>query len=148
LLERIAGAGGQLLYDPAPVVGHRVPPARLRRRWFWSRCYWGSRGVARSLPENKVSYYELLRATWHVGLMGGRVARSFLRHGPSSAECFAQIQSLASRLGLWVGMLGRLSVRCLPRGRRQESAIEGVAAERPGGACRPVGAELCAPADT
>jgi hypothetical protein len=148
LLERIAQAGGQLLYDPAALVGHRVPFARLRRRWFWSRGYWGSRGVARSLPETKISCYELLRATWHVALMAGRAMRSLLQYGPRSAECFIQAQNLASRLGLWVGMFGRLALRGLPGGRRREPVPGEITADRSGGACSPVGAELYAPADT
>jgi glycosyltransferase involved in cell wall biosynthesis len=113
VLERVAQNGGKLLFEPAASVGHRVPIERLNRRWFWSRCYWGQRGAARIIPASAVSSYQLLRATWHVGLMGSRVFRSFLRHGPRSAECFSQTLQLASRLGFWVGLLQRFGKRLL-----------------------------------
>src|SRR5262249_34050251 len=109
LLDGIARAGGRWLSEPSAVVGHRVAPARLRRRWFWARCYWGGRGHARSLPESEVSCYQVLRATWHVGLMCGRLLRSSLISGPGSRESFFHTQTLAARLGIWVGLLGRLS---------------------------------------
>jgi glycosyltransferase involved in cell wall biosynthesis len=111
LLERIARAGGRLLYEPAAAVGHRAPAARLRRRWFWSRCYWGQRGEARILPESEVSCYQAVRATWHVGLLCGRALRSTVAHRPWSAETFVHSCDLATRLGAWVGLLGRLGDR-------------------------------------
>jgi glycosyltransferase involved in cell wall biosynthesis len=112
LLERIAGAGGTLLYEPAAVVGHRVPPARLRRRWFWARCYWGHRGEARRLPPRGLSSREFCRATWYLGRAQGAAALSALVHGPRSEEFFYRTQVLASRLGYWVGLVARF---CRPQ---------------------------------
>jgi len=114
LLERVAQAGGTVLYEPGAVVGHRVSPSRLQRRWFWGRCYWGGRGQARSLPESQITCYEVLRATWHVALMGARILRSALSYGPRSSEPFFHTQNLASCLGFWVEFLGRLSKRIRP----------------------------------
>jgi glucosyl-dolichyl phosphate glucuronosyltransferase len=108
LLERIAQAGGKLIYEPTIKVGHRVPLDRLRRRWFWSRCYWGGRGLAQSLPDSQVSCYQAVRATWHVALMSARAVRTSLSCGIGSAEPFFHTQQLASSLGIWVGVMGRL----------------------------------------
>jgi glycosyltransferase involved in cell wall biosynthesis len=109
LLERIARAGGKVLYEPTAIVGHRVPLARLRRRWFWSRCYWGGRGEAQALPQSEVSWYQALRTSWHVALMSGRMLRSSLWYGVRSSEVFFHTQKLAARLGMWVGLVGRLA---------------------------------------
>jgi glycosyltransferase involved in cell wall biosynthesis len=107
LLERIVQAGGRLLYEPGAVVGHRVPPERLRRSWFWSRCYWGARGVARQVPDSHVSAYQLLRSTWHVALSCGKGSPALLTRGPSSEEAFYHSRVLASRLGYCVGLARR-----------------------------------------
>lgn len=109
VLERIARAGGKLIYEPTIMVGHRVPHSRLRRRWFWSRCYWGGRGLAQSLADSEVSSYQALRATWHVALMSARVLRTSLACGFRSAEPFFHTQKLASSLGIWIGVMGRLA---------------------------------------
>lgn len=114
LLERIALAGGVLLYEPAAVVGHRVSPERLRRRWFWARSYWGQRGEIRRLPERQVSLYELARRTWHVALAGWDLARASIFHGPWGEECFHRTRTLAARLGSWVGLAGCLASRRRP----------------------------------
>ncbi len=107
LLERIVHAGGRLLYEPGALVGHRVPADRLRRRWFWSRCYWGARGVARQIPESQVSAYQLLRASWHIALSCGKGSAALLTQGPASEEAFYHSRILASRLGYWVGLARR-----------------------------------------
>ena len=114
LLERIALAGGVLLYEPAAVVGHRVAPERLRRRWFWARSYWGQRGESRRLPEQQVSLYELARRTWHVALAGWGLARALISYSPRGEEFFHRARILAARLGSWVGLAGRLATRRCP----------------------------------
>jgi hypothetical protein len=117
LLERIARAGGKLLYDPAAVVGHRVAPSRLRRCWFWSRSYWGSRGSARMLPVAQVSPYTFLRAAWHVSLATWRALGALSSHDPRSEDVFHRTMVLASRLGYLVGLAERLpSHFCPPPG--------------------------------
>lgn len=118
MLARIAQAGGHLLYEPAAIVGHRVAPERLRRRWFLSRIYWGKRGHARKIPESQVSGYEYLRSTWHVGLASWHLTRAALRHGPASQDAFQQSMVLAGRVGFWIGVTGRLWSRFRCRTRR------------------------------
>jgi len=107
LLERIAAAGGKLLYSPSVLVGHRVAPDRLRRRWFWSRCYWGYRGHARVTPPSELRPLGIFR--WSVRVMRSllSIGRATMTHGPSSEECFYQTRVFASRLGYWVGLIGR-----------------------------------------
>jgi hypothetical protein len=85
-----------------------VPASRLRRRWFWSRCYWGYRGRARVTPAADLRPVELLRLTWRVGRSVWSLGRAALTHGPSSEECFHQTRVLASRCGYWVGLVGRV----------------------------------------
>lgn len=111
MVQRVVDLGGLLLYEPGAVVGHRVPPGRVTRKWFWNRCYWGHVGAPRVWPAEQLTAYQLLRATWHIGLMAGRAAAAGVRHGPRSAECFQQVLNVASRAGLWVGLAGELRRR-------------------------------------
>jgi glucosyl-dolichyl phosphate glucuronosyltransferase len=107
LLERIVAAGGRLLYSPSAAVGHRVDPSRLRRRWFWSRCYWGHRGLARVAPGEEIRPINLLRWAWRSARSLLSVARATFMNGPTSEEWFYQSRVLASRFGYWVGLMGR-----------------------------------------
>jgi glycosyltransferase involved in cell wall biosynthesis len=119
MIERVAALGGTILYEPAAVVGHRVPPARLSRKWFWNRCFWGHVSAPRLWPDPQVSGYELLRSIWHAGRSAGRTAWAGLRHGPRSAVCFQHLLTTASRSGICVGLIGELRrrSRLLRRGR-------------------------------
>lgn len=120
LLGRIVAAGGRLLYEPDAVVGHRVPPARLRRRWFWSRCYWGQRGEMRMLAESEVTPYEALRRLWHVVLALKVCAKTLLTTKFWGEEAFHQTRVMAERLGECVGILHRLAKK--PRVRHLRTA--------------------------
>lgn len=111
LLERIAAAGGCLFYEPAVFVEHRVAPERLRRRWFWSRQYWGARGESRRLPEQEVSPYQMVRRTWHVALACMGLLRSVLIHHPLRETCFQSSVVLAGHLGFCTGMALRLTAK-------------------------------------
>jgi glycosyltransferase involved in cell wall biosynthesis len=115
MIGRVVALGGLMLYEPGAVVGHRVPPARLRRRWFWDRRFWGSTTEPRVWPDDRVTAYQMIRSTWHVGLMGWRAVRAGLRHGPRSAACFHHVLNVAGRAGLWVGLLGELRRRWAAR---------------------------------
>jgi glucosyl-dolichyl phosphate glucuronosyltransferase len=107
LLERIAAAGGKLLYEPSALVGHRVAPDRLRRKWFWSRCYWGYRGQARVVPHSRPRPVEILRWSARFTRAALCVGRATVTNGPSSEEWFYQSRVFASRLGYLMGLLGR-----------------------------------------
>ncbi|QEH37848.1 Chondroitin synthase [Aquisphaera giovannonii] len=108
LLGRIVAAGGELLYEPTALVAHRVPPDRLRRRWFFSRIYWGKRGHAKMLPDGDVSCHELARVTWHVIRAIYITGRESIVHGLESGEAFRAGVSLAAKAGSWIGLGGRL----------------------------------------
>lgn len=108
LLERLNRAGGQLLYEPAAVVGHRVAPERLRRRWFLSRVYWGYRSEARFMPDHEGGWYGLARMAWYSGKAAGATVVALLRHGPRSPECFAGAKRIAASVGKATGIAGRL----------------------------------------
>jgi GT2 family glycosyltransferase len=116
LNQRIAEAGGKLLYEPAAIVGHRVPLSRLRRRWFWARCYWGTLGAARRIPDSQCASYDLLRATWWLSRAYWQAMCGLCAHGPGSEEFFYRSRILASRLGYWVGLVARI---CGSAGRRR-----------------------------
>lgn len=111
MVARVAANGGHILYEPGAVVGHRVPDSRLTRKWFWDRCFWGSVSSPRMWPDEQVRGYELARATWHVALMSWRAVRAGLRHGPRSSDFFRHLLNMASRAGLWVGLIGELRRR-------------------------------------
>jgi len=108
MIRRVIALGGVMLYEPGAVVGHRVPPTRMRRRWFWNRCFWGGVTEPRLWPDERVTAYQLFRATWHVGRLGWPAFRAGLWRGPGSADCFRQALNVASRIGIWMGLLGEL----------------------------------------
>jgi len=123
MIRRVVALGGVMLYEPGAVVGHRVPPARMRRRWFWNRCFWGGATEPRIWPNERVTAYQLLRATWHVGRMSSRAVRAGMWRGPRSADCFRQALNVANRSGIWMGLLVELW-----RGRERSSHDSGPAA--------------------
>jgi glycosyltransferase involved in cell wall biosynthesis len=126
MIGRVLALGGVMLYEPLAAVGHRVPPARVRRWWFWGRCFWGGASQPRLWPDERVTAYQLLRSTWHVGLTGWGALRSGLRDGPRSAACFRQALNVAARAGTWVGLVGELRRRLRPgRGRAARSCPAG-----------------------
>jgi glycosyltransferase involved in cell wall biosynthesis len=108
LLERIASIGGKLIYEPAAVVGHRVPAARLRRKWFWSRCYWTSWGFART-EANQTSPLRLLRrSTWLLMRTTLLIFSESLSQGNRSPEVFYLSTRWVGQMGTWVGSVLRL----------------------------------------
>jgi GT2 family glycosyltransferase len=108
ILERIVASGGKLVYEPAAVVGHRVAPSRLRRKWFWSRCYWGKLGEART-EANKTSPLILIRrSTWLILRTSWLVLKETILQGYRSPEVFYQTTRCACHLGAWVGSMSRL----------------------------------------
>lgn len=108
LLERVAAAGGQLLYEPAAVVGHRVAPERLRRRWFLSRIYWGFRSEARFAPPDECGWYGLARMCWYAAKAVGATGAAMAWHGARSRECFVGARRIAASVGKAIGIMGRL----------------------------------------
>jgi len=123
MVARVAANGGQILYEPGAVVGHRVPDSRLSRKWFRNRCFWGSVTSPRMWPDEQITGYQFLRAAWHVVLMSWRTVRAALRHGPRSAPCFQQFLNAASRAGLWVGLVGELRRRGGLWGRTRDAQV-------------------------
>jgi len=69
-LRRIRALGGVAVYQPAAVVGHLVPPERLRMRWFLRRAC--APGVNDETTRVGPSTLHLLRC-------GGSIVRSLVR---------------------------------------------------------------------
>ena len=111
MLLSVERVGGRLLYDPFSVVEHRVPLGRLRRRWFWSRCYWGGRTIALELSESELSLETMARATWHVVRESVVAARDLCRYGPASSGFFDTTTKLTAKWGKWIGLSRRICVR-------------------------------------
>jgi glucosyl-dolichyl phosphate glucuronosyltransferase len=106
LLTRIIAAGGKLLYEPAALVGHRVPTSRLSRRWFWRRCFHGNRGAVRALSADEVNAGELAR-TGYRAMLAAKNSLAKVRH-PRGEAFFHETVVLASRLGRFFGLLSRM----------------------------------------
>jgi glycosyltransferase involved in cell wall biosynthesis len=85
--ERIRRAGYEIWFDPTAIVGHRVPPSRMRLSYILRRAFWaGYTDVA-------------LGQTWKLGNKSGKA----LRRGPDA---------VALGLVILPGILyGRLAVR-------------------------------------
>lgn len=108
LLGRMSRAGATLLYEPAAVVGHRVAPERLRRRWFLSRIYWGFRSEAQFMPHEEGGWHGLARMGWYAGCGVAACGAALVCHGPHSPEMFAASKRVAAAVGKAIGIGGRL----------------------------------------
>jgi glycosyltransferase involved in cell wall biosynthesis len=124
LLERVTQAGGQLIYEPAAVVGHRVPTSRLQRRWFWSRSFWGGLGSSQLISAEELSFRSLLRPSLHIVRRTYYFVRECLRHGYASPEAFAQAARGVGYLGTWIGLARRLLHRLCGRGRTEPAPTQ------------------------
>lgn len=118
-LERIVRVGGRLIYEPSAIVGHRVPKTRLRRMWFWSRCYWGGVGSSRIVADEKLSLRSLRRPTAHMILTSASLIGAVLRKGPRSPEAFYQSTRWVGYLGCWLGTARRVGQRFLGARKRR-----------------------------
>ena len=114
LVERIADLGGRLIYEPGACLWHRVSSNRLRRRWFWSRRFWGNRGDVRRRAAEHVSPYFLARAGWHLSRAAGRAALAVLSQGPSSRALFNESLEMSRWAGEFVGLVDCLVHRDAP----------------------------------
>jgi glycosyltransferase involved in cell wall biosynthesis len=110
MLERVAAAGGQIWYEPRAVVGHRVPPERVRRGWFLSRTYWGSFGEIRA-EGTETTIVWLARRGWYATRAFGRFAAACLRHGPNSPHSFRHLCTASGQAGCCYAILGQLGSR-------------------------------------
>jgi glycosyltransferase involved in cell wall biosynthesis len=115
LLERIAAAGGELFYEPAAVVGHRVAPARLNRQWFLSRCFWGNVSEIRSWPTHFVSLRTLARLALLCGKAGCDLLYGLFEPGSNSKVLFDKTTRFACLLGRSAGCFQLLYQRSLNR---------------------------------
>lgn len=108
LLGRMSRAGAKLLYEPAAVVGHRVAPERLRRRWFLSRIYWGFRSEAQFMPDEEGGWRGLARMGWYAGRGLAACCAALVRHGPRSPEMFGAVKRVAAAVGKAIGIAERI----------------------------------------
>jgi len=69
LQDRVAQAGGVIVYEPRAIVGHIVRPERLRKGWFVRRVYRGAMSAQRMRLANGCAERSILRLI-------GRVARN------------------------------------------------------------------------
>jgi glucosyl-dolichyl phosphate glucuronosyltransferase len=110
MLERIAHGGGRIWYEPTAVVGHRVAPGRLKRRWFWSRCFWGQNSFAELNCPEKL-WYSLVRISWHLIRTSLMSFRTLCYPGLKSKEFFLCSNRLASHCGAWFVIARRICRR-------------------------------------
>jgi glycosyltransferase involved in cell wall biosynthesis len=99
LLARIRRAGGVVVYEPRAVVGHRIPPERLTKKWLLRRAYHGARSsecssLARGEPPERVGGLLL-----HALRCWGSVGKAVLTRGLSPADVFERQYHAALSLG-------------------------------------------------
>ncbi len=109
LMGRIVDAGGELYYDPAPMVGHRVPTTRLQRRWFLNRIYWQGRSAVRGKRPTRAQAAAIaVSASFQIVKRAGAVAFRSMWNGISSSEFQRRLEWLCYSSGefaecLWPG---------------------------------------------
>jgi glycosyltransferase involved in cell wall biosynthesis len=116
LLERIARAGGTLIYEPDAIVWHRVPNERLQKEWFLNRSYWQVRSELRMSSVSKDTLSELAGCAFKAGCRGAGLMWRILSNGADSDAAYLrrrwyvkQLAELAERsraFGLTIGLRG------------------------------------------
>ncbi len=111
LLRRIRARGGIAVYEPRAVVGHLVPPARVKKGWFVRRLWVaGAESVTLAakqgdtVPTLKVVVAHVLQCCWNFGkgiVRGEWSSRSIADKGLATAFALGQ---LSARLRLALGI--------------------------------------------
>ncbi|MGE5294772.1 MAG: glycosyltransferase [Solirubrobacterales bacterium] len=104
LLKRIRALGGMAVYEPAAVVGHIVPPERMKIRWFLRRFFCAGK--------------ENLTTDWKEGLAVDSVWQAVIHAGRCTGSIFKSIvfgdlsqKTLVDRLLMVAAALGGLDAR-------------------------------------
>lgn len=99
LLDRIRNAGGIAVYEPNAVVGHIVPPERLKKKWFLMRIYAGAVSSERLLIAQGDTPNRLGNIFLHTARCCGSVGKSMFRKDTTAQELFCKQYFAAHSLG-------------------------------------------------
>lgn len=99
LLDRIRDAGGIAVYEPNAVVGHIVPPERLKKRWFLRRIYGGAISSERLLIAHGNTPKHLGNILLHAARCCVSVGKSMFRKDTTAQELFCKQYFAAHSLG-------------------------------------------------
>ncbi len=111
LLDRIRRVGGIVVYEPRAVVGHRVPPERLTKKWLLRRAYHGAISVEQASlaggnrPERMGTLFVHTLRCW------GAVAKAVFNRRMSPEDLFERQYYAAANLGRLVAVVKRASKR-------------------------------------
>lgn len=99
LLDRIREVGGIVVYEPNAVVGHIVPPERLKKKWFLRRIYGGAVSSERLLIAQGNTPKHLGNILLHAARCCGSVGKSMLGKDTTAQELFYKQYFAANSLG-------------------------------------------------
>lgn len=99
LLDRIREVGGIAVYEPNAVVGHIVPPERLKKKWFLRRIYGGAVSSERLLIAQGKTPNRLGNIFLHTARCCGSVGKSMFRKDTTAQELFRKQYFAVDSLG-------------------------------------------------
>ncbi|HSW02337.1 MAG TPA: glycosyltransferase [Sedimentisphaerales bacterium] len=105
LLSRVRQIGGIVVYEPAAVVGHRVPASRLTKEWVLARARCGAVSAERLLRTQGKQSKGVGSLLIHALRCWGSVGRARLLRGVTPQEFFDRQYSAAVSWGRFMGAL-------------------------------------------
>jgi glucosyl-dolichyl phosphate glucuronosyltransferase len=102
---KIREIGHRIYYDPAVVVGHRIPAERLTKRWFLRRAYWNGVSHARLRLQREGPTIRR-RARLAAEALKGKVSLASLLGPAADAERLARRCATVGWLGYALAMAG------------------------------------------
>lgn len=121
LLKRIRARGGIAVYEPAAVVGHIVPPERMKLRWFLRRFFFAGRDGVTLAVKDGLPVSSLGQTAIHAVRCAGSIFKSLVFGQWSSKILVDKIVVTAGALG-WLEGRVRLALGNRRRGRVGKSA--------------------------
>ena len=107
LLDRLRRVGGRVVYEPRAVVGHKIPPERLTRKWLLKRAYYGALSAERSLRVQGKPSEGVTTILMHMLRCWGSAGKALVTGRASPEELFEKQFWAVSNLGRLVASLRR-----------------------------------------
>ncbi|MCL5283042.1 MAG: glycosyltransferase family 2 protein [Planctomycetes bacterium] len=107
LLDRLRRAGGIAVYEPGAVVGHRISPDRLTRKWLLKRAYYGALATERARRSGGTPSEGARTILGDMLRCWGSVGRALATGAASPQELFEKQFWAVSDLGRFVASLRR-----------------------------------------
>jgi glycosyltransferase involved in cell wall biosynthesis len=109
LLARLRQAGGVAVYEPRAVVGHKIAPERLTRRWLLRRAYYGALSSEQGRIACGGQVERVGGLLWQALRCWGSAGKAALSRAVSPQDLFERQYHAAWSLGRLAATVGSVS---------------------------------------